>query len=87
MISTVSIKGVNAEVLEAVALESSEITGRALKHLRFPKEALILCIFRGREVIIPDGNSVIYPDDRVVILSTRESISRVEQVLAHRGIR
>ena len=85
VISTVSIKGINAEVLEAVALESSDITGKALKYLRFPKEALILCIFRDREVIIPDGNSVIYPDDRLIILSTRESISRVEQVLAHRG--
>ena len=47
MISTVTIRGNQAEIIEAVALPSSEIVGKPLKYLKFPKDALVLCIMRG----------------------------------------
>jgi trk system potassium uptake protein TrkA len=84
IVSTVSIKGKEAEVLEAIALEGSEIVGAPLKDLRFPKETLVLCIFRGEEIIIPSGDSLIQPEDRVLILSKAENIGRVEQALISR---
>jgi trk system potassium uptake protein TrkA len=81
VISTVFIKGKEAEVLEALALENSEIVGTALKEFKFPKDTLVLCLARGDEVIIPSGDTVIHPQDRVIILSTRGSLPRVEQTL------
>ncbi|SMP38682.1 trk system potassium uptake protein TrkA [Desulfonatronum zhilinae] len=82
VISSVFIRGEEAEALEAVAQEKSPIVHKPIKDLRFPKGALILCVIRGEEVIIPDGESVIRPGDRIVILSTRANISKVERVLA-----
>jgi trk system potassium uptake protein TrkA len=84
VVSTVFIKGQEAEVLEAVALENSDIVGTPLKNLKFPKEALILCLARGEEVIIPSGDTIIQPQDTVIILSTRQDIGRVEQTLTSR---
>jgi trk system potassium uptake protein TrkA len=81
VVSTVSVKGKEAEVLEAIALEGSEIVGVPLKELRLPKETLVLCIFRGDELIIPSGDSLIRPEDRVLILSKSENIASVEQAL------
>lgn len=81
VISTVSIKGEEAEILEAIALEKSAIVGTPLKDLKFPREAIILYILRNEEIIIPNGNSVIRPQDRVIILSTRKQIPRVEEIL------
>jgi trk system potassium uptake protein len=81
VISTVTIRGKAAEVLEAEALAKSGIVGKPIKDLEFPKEALFLCIFRGDEVIIPSGNSVIQPEDRVLILSKGTVIPQVEQAL------
>jgi trk system potassium uptake protein TrkA len=81
VISSVSIRGKAAEVLEAEALPKSAIVGKPLKDLQFPKEALFLCIFRGDEVIIPAGDTVIEPGDRVLILSTGAVIPLVEQAL------
>lgn len=81
IISTVSIKGKEAEVLEALALEDSEITTRPIKDLKFPREALILCMARGDEVIIPSGDLRIQPQDKVIILSSRAHIGQVEQLL------
>jgi trk system potassium uptake protein len=82
VISSVSIKGEEAEALEAVALENSGIINKPIKDLRFPRGALILCVIRGEEVLIPDGESVILPKDRIIILSTRRNIERVERSLA-----
>jgi trk system potassium uptake protein TrkA len=81
VISTVNIRGKAAEVLEVEALPTSAIVDTPIKDLQFPKEALFLCIFRGNEVIIPSGNSVIEPEDRVLILSTGAVIPLVEQAL------
>jgi trk system potassium uptake protein TrkA len=81
VISTVTIRGKAAEVLEAQALAKSAIVGRPIKDLQFPKEALFLCVFRGDEVIIPSGDTVIEPEDRVLILSTGAVIPQVEQAL------
>ncbi len=81
VISTVTIRGKAAEVLEAEALATSGIVGQPLKDLRFPKEALFLCVFRGDEVIIPGGDTVIEPGDRVLIISTRAVVPLVEQAL------
>jgi trk system potassium uptake protein TrkA len=85
VISSVSIRGKTAEVLEAEALAKSAIVGRPLKDLQFPKEALFLCVFRGNEVIIPGGDTVIEPGDRMLILSTGAVIPLVEQALMGKG--
>jgi trk system potassium uptake protein TrkA len=81
VISSVSIRGKAAEVLEVEALAKSAIIGKPLKDLQFPKEALFLCIFRADEAIIPGGNTVIEPGDRVLILSIGAVIPQVEQAL------
>ncbi len=84
VLSTVTIRGNQAEIIEAVALPSSEIVGKALKYLKFPKDTLGLCIMRGTEMIIPSGDSTVLAEDRVLILSKIENIPRVEQALEAR---
>ena len=81
VISTASIKGDEAEAMEAIAQENSAITGKAIMDLDFPKGALVLCFQRGDEVIIPRGDTVIQPQDRLIILSTRRNIPKVERAL------
>jgi trk system potassium uptake protein TrkA len=81
VISTVSIKGTEAEVMEAIAQENSDIVGMPIKDMDFPKGALILCIIRGDEVILPTGDFIIEPLDRILIFSISSAISRVEKAL------
>jgi len=81
VLSAMALKGEEAEVLEAVALETSDIAGKPLKKISFPRNALVVAIIRDEEVIIPTGNSVISPDDRIIILSTRQAIPQVEKAL------
>ncbi|WP_029895210.1 Trk system potassium transporter TrkA [Desulfohalovibrio reitneri] len=81
VLSTVSIKGEEAEVMEAVALDKSNIVDRPIKDIDFPSGALILAVLRGEEVIIPTGDFVIHPEDRIIIISTRKNVTHVERQL------
>ncbi|KPK15604.1 MAG: potassium transporter TrkA [Nitrospira bacterium SG8_3] len=81
VLSAMALKGEEAEVLEAVALETSDVVGKPLRNISFPKGALVVSIIRADEVIIPTGESVIQPEDRIIILSTRQAIPQVEKAL------
>lgn len=82
VLSAISIKGEQAEVMEAVALETSDIVGKPLKSISFPKGVLVTGIMRKDEVIIPTGESVINPDDRIIIFAGRQAIPKIEKILA-----
>jgi trk system potassium uptake protein len=81
VLSAKSIKGEQAEVMEALALETSDIVGKPLKNISFPKGTLVTGIIRGDNITIPSGESVIEPGDRVIIFAQRSAISKVEKIL------
>lgn len=80
VISSISIKD-EAEALEIIAQENSDLVNKPIKDLNFPKGTLLLCLIRKDEVIIPTGHNMIKPKDRVIILSIRKNISRLEKAL------
>jgi trk system potassium uptake protein TrkA len=82
VLSAISLKGEQAEAMEAVALETSDIVGKPLKRISFPKGAIVAGIIRRNIVIIPSGESVIEPNDRVIIFAHRRAISAIEKMLA-----
>jgi trk system potassium uptake protein TrkA len=82
VLSALSIKGEQAEVLEAVALETSAIVSKPLRDQKFPKGALLAGIMRQGQSIIPTGDTVIVPDDHIIIVARREAIPQIEKILA-----
>jgi len=82
VLSAISIKGEQAEVLEAEALETAEIVGKPLKKIAFPKGAMLAGIIRQDEIIIPTGESIIQPGDRIIIVARKEAIPKIEKILA-----
>lgn len=82
VLSAISIKDQQAEVMEAVALETSDIVGKPLKNISFPKGALVAGIIKNEAIIIPSGESIIEPDDRIIIFASRNAIPKIEKILA-----
>lgn len=82
VLSAISLKGEQAEVLEAVALETSDIVDRPLKKINIPKGALVAGIVRRDQIIIPTGESIIKPGDRIIIFAKRNAINGIEKILA-----
>ena len=81
ILSVSSLAEENAEAFEAVAMETSDIVGRPLREMEFPRDAIVGAIVRGPEVIIPNGSTVIQPGDRVMIFALTPAIKEVEKTL------
>jgi trk system potassium uptake protein TrkA len=81
VLSAISIKGEQAEIIEALALETSGIVDKPLKQISFPKGAIVAGIIRKEDIIIPTGDSIIQPEDRVIIFARRQAIPKVEKIL------
>ena len=81
VLSDITLKGEQAEVIEAVALETSNIVGKPLKSISFPKEALLAGIITEQEIIIPSGDSVVNPGDRIIIFAKRRAVPKIEKFL------
>ena len=82
VLSSISIKGEQAEFMEAVALETSDIVGKPLKNISFPNGVLVAGIIREENFIIPTGDSIVNPDDMIIIFARKQAIPKVEKILA-----
>ena len=69
-----------AEVIEGEALETSPLVGKPLRDLDLPDGIRIGAIYRGEQVVIPDGSTQILPKDRVIIFVTADRVRQVEQM-------
>ena len=76
--SITSIHGVDAEILEFEVQENSKITEHQLRNLQFPKSAIIGGVIRDGQGLTTPGDFRFMAKDRVVVLSKKECIKKVE---------
>ena len=81
VLSARTISDEQAEVWEAEALETSDIVGKPLRETDMPHGALVIGIIREDKILIPSGDSVIQPHDRIIIFAKRQVISKIEKIL------
>ena len=80
IISSVLIQG-QAEIMEIIANSRMNMIGVPIRELNLPDDVLIAAIHRGRDVIIPDGETRILLNDRVIILSLLSGLGDIEKLL------
>lgn len=78
VLNIASIHGVDAEILEFEASESSKILSKSLKNLGLPKTAIIGGVIRNGIGMSVRGDFHFEPKDRVVVLSRPECIHKIE---------
>ncbi len=77
-VSTIKcLTGSEAEVLEFIVKPGSPITKGKLKHVSFPKDAIVGGVVRGDTAFIAKGDSEIKPYDRVVVFALPSAINKV----------
>jgi trk system potassium uptake protein TrkA len=79
-----SLRDGMAEIIEAETLETSPLSGKALRDVKLPAGVIIGAIVRDDEVIIPRGETMIETGDRVIVFATREMVKKVEKMFAVR---
>jgi trk system potassium uptake protein TrkA len=81
VLSVASFHKENAEAIEIVALETSDLVNKPLRDIKFPRGAIIGAVVREKEIIIPTGDTIILPDDRVIIFTLTSAMPSVEKTL------
>ncbi len=81
ILSVTSFYEKNAEVIEAIAMDTSEIVNKPIANIKFPKNAIIGAIIRDNNLIIPRGKTIIEPDDHVIIFALSSAVPQVEKAL------
>ncbi|MEL6111778.1 MAG: Trk system potassium transporter TrkA [Pseudomonadota bacterium] len=70
----------SAEIIDAVALETSPLVGKPLSEAGLPDGVIVGAIYRDGEVIINQPDFVVQAGDRIVLMALREHVRAVEQM-------
>ena len=68
-------------IIEAQVLSTSPIAGKPIRDIDLPEGALIGAVRKGKEVIRPDGATVLEDGDLVVIFAMSGDVPGVETQL------
>jgi len=74
------IQSGDGEILEAEALETSPVVGKAVRDAGLPDGVRIGAIVRNGKVFIPNGATEIRPRDRIVIFAMAGLVRDVEHL-------
>ncbi|MEO0320423.1 MAG: TrkA C-terminal domain-containing protein, partial [Pseudomonadota bacterium] len=70
----------SAEIIDAVALETSPLVGKPLSEAGLPDGVIVGAIYRDGAVIINQPDFVVQAGDRIVLMALREHVRAVEQM-------
>lgn len=73
-----------AEVIEAIAMETSTLVGVPLREAKLPKGALVGLIVRDGKIVLPRGDVVVQVNDLVVIFAAKDVVKKVEKLFSVR---
>lgn len=80
IISLTLLKEGEAEVIELIVSPHSKIINTPLKKANLPQNSIIGAIVRKDEVIIPHGNDIIKPEDKIIIFTLSSDIKEIEKI-------
>ncbi len=81
IIKAVSLENNQVVMIDAMILSKFKIANKRIMDANFPKYASIACIVRGTEVIVPNGQVVIRPKDKLMVICSPEDQKRLTQFL------
>jgi trk system potassium uptake protein TrkA len=76
-----SLEGGNARLAEVTLTDSSPAIGSEISALGLPRESTIVALIRDRHVVVPRGDTVLRPNDEVLVLVTGEAEDDVRRAL------
>lgn len=80
VVSISLLEGAKAEAIEIVVSSKSPLIGRKLNDAKIPDNILIGAAVRGNELIIPDGNTILKPGDRVVVFTLPNLVKKISKI-------
>lgn len=77
----------DSALLTIEVAEGSQAAGRKIVQLpQWPREALILVVYRDDEFFLPVGGTELKPDDRLIVLTSKKVADRIRAIGAAPGV-
>ena len=71
-------------IMQKITINSSSpFVDKKLKEIQLPKEALIVNVIRGEEMIIPEGNTVLHAEDGITLLGKKEDVEAAVKIFGN----
>jgi trk system potassium uptake protein len=77
IVSISLLEGAKAEAMEIIVSSSSPVAHKKLRDAKLPRNCLIGSIVRVGKIIIPDGDTLLEPDDRVIVFALPDTVPTV----------
>mgnify|MGYP001508475025 CR=1 FL=1 len=85
IVSVSLLEGAKAEALEIILPDDCEVIGKSLKDIKLPRACLVCAVVHDNEAVVPNGNTVLYAGDRIIIFVKSEFVKRVMPFFESRG--
>ncbi len=56
-------------IIQVLVSEKSVTVGKTIKEIKLPESCIMIAIYHGEDLIIPHGNTMIYPGDKIMLFS------------------
>jgi len=67
---------------EVVLTPASPVRDRALRDVALPENSLVACILRGDRAVVPRGDTVLLPQDRLIVVTVPDNHGQVLRILS-----
>lgn len=68
------------ELLDIVISAQNKLTGKLIREIKLPREAIIATVLRGNEVLTATGDLKLVPQDRVLIFSHPAAVKKIQSM-------
>jgi trk system potassium uptake protein TrkA len=82
VIPLAALKRGNIEIVDVELTTRSPVVGKRVQDLPLPPDALIICIIRQENAMLPHGDTVLEPNDSVIALVSAQNERQLRKVFA-----
>jgi len=75
-----ALRGDETGIHELTVLSESAVVNKPINATRWPRDCIIASLRRGGRLIIPRGDTVIYPGDHLIVVSEQGARAEIEQL-------
>ncbi len=81
LVRLLHFEGGTTHLVEVTLAEGCPAAGVAIADLGIPREATVVAVIREDHLVVPRGDTVLYPGDEVLVLVTGEAEDEVQKLL------
>lgn len=86
IIKTLTLENDQIVISEVKILSDFIVANKTLREIKLPSIVSVSCVYRYPEVIIPNGNTVLMPDDKVLLVTRKEDQAKIIDLISQRKL-